>query len=309
MLNIIKHKNIFFLISGLVIIPGIISLILWGMRPGIDFTGGTLLELSVKDAQKEDVKKIFEGQKIEVGSIQDTGTQTYLFRSKPISNEQHQKLLTEIKKAYPGAQETRFETVGPTIGKETTTNAAKAVVVASVMIILYISWAFRHIPKPYSSWSFGIAAVAALIHDALLVIGVFSLLGHYWNVEVDSLFITALLTVMGFSVHDTIVVFDRIRENLRRMRGVPFDHIVNDSIVQTMVRSVSTSLTVIFTLVALVLFGGESIRWFVVALLIGIISGTYSSIFNAAPLLVAWEEWKEKRKNKSGAGFKAGAGL
>lgn len=300
MFNIINKKRLFFLISGIIIIPGIVSLILWGLRPAIDFTGGTLIEFQILNSQfpisNDEIKNVVSEQNIEVGSAQKTSENTYLLRTKAMDNEQHKKVLEEVKKKYPEAQEMRFENVGPSIGKETTRNAALAVLVASAAIILYIAWAFRKIPRPYSSWSFGLCAVAALLHDVLLVIGIFSLLGHFWHVEVDSLFITALLTVMGFSVHDTIVVFDRIRENLRKMIGEPFAVIVNESIVQTLVRSLATSLTVIFTLVAMLLFGGESIRWFVVALLIGIISGTYSSIFNAAPLLVVWEEWKQKRK-------------
>ena len=193
-------------------------------------------------------------------------------------------------------EELRFETVGPVIGQESTRNAFKAVIAASIAIIIYIAASFRQIPKPYSPWKFGVAAVLALIHDVLVVIGIFSLLGHFFHVEIDSLFITALLTVMGFSVHDSIVVFDRIRENLRKMSGEPFDRIVNASLVQTLARSLSTSLTVIFTLFALLLFSGESNRWFIVALLVGITSGTYSSIFNASPLLVIWEERKKPAK-------------
>lgn len=187
----------------------------------------------------------------------------------------------------------KSEIVGPVVGKETTENAIKSVGVAGLAIILYIAYAFREIPKPYSPWKFGITAVIALFHDVLVVVGVFSLLGHFYGVQVDSLFVTALLTVIGFSVHDTIVVFDRIRENLGRATGrVKFSEIVNESLVQTLGRSLTTSLTVLFTLLALILFGGESIRWFVVALFVGIFSGTYSSIFNAAPLLVLWEERK-----------------
>lgn len=185
----------------------------------------------------------------------------------------------------------RSETVGPVIGAETTRNALISVGFASLAIILYIAYAFREIPKPYSPWKFGIAAVVALLHDVLVVMGIFSILGHFYNVEIDSLFVTALLTVIGFSVHDTIVVFDRIRENLRKSSG-SFSQIVNQSLLETLGRSVSTSITVLLTLLALILFGGETIRWFVVALFIGIFSGTYSSIFNAAPLLVLWEERK-----------------
>lgn len=179
------------------------------------------------------------------------------------------------------------ETVGPVIGEELKQNSVKAVGIASLAIIIYIAYAFREIAKPYSPWKWGVSAVIALLHDVLVVVGVFSIL----RVEIDALFVTALLTIIGFSVHDTIVVFDRIRENLQKTAGkTSFTEVVNDSIKQTLGRSIATSLTVIITLVALVLFGGESIRWFIVALLIGIISGTYSSIFNAAPLLVIWEQ-------------------
>lgn len=185
------------------------------------------------------------------------------------------------------------ETVGPVIGAETTRNAIFSIGIASLAIIAYIAYAFREIPKPYSSWKFGVTAVVALLHDVLVVVGIFSLLGHFYGVKVDALFVTAILTVIGFSVHDTIVVFDRIRENLRKTAGkISFTQVVNESLLQTLGRSLSTSLTVLFTLLALILFGGETIRYFVLALFIGVFSGTYSSIFNAAPLLVLWEERK-----------------
>ncbi|MEK7160411.1 MAG: protein translocase subunit SecF, partial [Patescibacteria group bacterium] len=182
--------------------------------------------------------------------------------------------------------------------RELTEKALWAIGMASIAIVCYLAYAFRKVPAPLSGWKFGVCAVTALIHDVIVVTGIFSLLGHYLNVEVDSLFVTALLTIIGFSVHDTIVVFDRIRENMRKMSGKSFAVIVNDSILQTLRRSINTSLTVIFTLLALLFFGGESIRWFIAALLVGIISGTYSSIFNAVPLLVVWEEINEKRQKK-----------
>lgn len=299
MFDIIGKKWLYFLISGLIIVPGIVSLAMFGIRPAIDFTGGTLLEVQsskFKDQnEKDEFTKILKGQNIEIGSIQNTTDDQYLLRTKPIDKEQNQKLQEALKKRYRDLKEIRYETVGPSIGKETALNAVKSVVIASLAIIFFIALAFHKIPKPYSSFKFGICAVFALIHDILVVVGLFSLFGHFFKVEVDSLFITALLTIMGFSVHDTIVVFDRIRENLKKMYGRPFARIVNESILQTMARSLSTSLTVIFTLIALLLFGGETIRWFVVALLIGIISGTYSSVFNAAPLLVLWEEWGKRK--------------
>jgi preprotein translocase subunit SecF len=172
------------------------------------------------------------------------------------------------------------------------------VIISSILILIYIAISFRKVPKPTNSLRFGIATIIALLHDVLVLVGIFSILGHFFSVEIDSLFITAVLTVMGFSVHDTIVVFDRIRENLRKVGGVAFEQVVNESILQTFVRSLNTSLTALLVLFALLLFGGGSIHWFVLALLIGIASGTYSSIFNAAPILVTWHELDQKRKKK-----------
>jgi len=296
MYDIIGKKWWFFIFSGLIIIPGIISLLLWGLRLSIDFTGGSLIELKFKNdsANKQTIEEVVKTEKLELVTITKTRENTYLLRLKPIDKDQNVKLQSELNQKLGQTDELRFETVGPVIGTETTKNAFKAVIFASIAIIVYIALSFRGIPKPYSSWKFGVAAVVALVHDVLVVVGIFSILGHFYHVEIDSLFITALLTVMGFSVHDDIVVFDRIRENMQKLRGEPFDRIVNASLVQTLARSLSTSLTVVFTLFALLLFSGESIRWFVVTLLVGIISGTYSSIFNASPLLVIWEKSKSK---------------
>ena len=204
--------------------------------------------------------------------------------------------MTQLKNKLGSLEQQSYETVGPTIGEETLKNAIYALIVASILIVIYITWSFRSVPKPTSSFRFGVCAIIALIHDVLVLIGLFSIFGHFFGVEIDSLFVTAVLTVIGFSVHDTIVVFDRIRENLRRIGGENFSEVVNDSILQTLDRSLNTSLTVILVLVAMLIFGGETIRWFVVALLIGITSGTYSSIFNASPLLVVWQDLLQKRK-------------
>lgn len=300
MIDIIGKKWWYLIFSTVIIIPGLISLILWGIRPAIDFTGGTLLEFQFLKKESiivnSDLRQALEKEELEIGSIQQSGENTFLVRLKSLDKEKSQKLFSGLSETYGEVKQIRSETVGPLIGQETAQNALKAIIVASIAIIIYVALAFRHIPKPYSSWRFGICAVFALIHDILVVVGIFSLLGHFYRIEVDSLFITALLTVMGFSVHDSIVVFDRIRENLIHLTGKEFSRIVNESIVQTLARSLSTSMTVIITLVALLLFGGESTRWFIAALLIGIISGTYSSIFNAAPLLVIWEEWSLKKR-------------
>jgi len=301
MLNIIARKNLYFLISLLVIIPGTISLFLWGLRLSIDFTGGSkttlLFPRSVNQQVIKNVNNAFKADKIDLVTLQQAD-KTLIIQTKPINERQDAEVLKQLKTSVGNFKQEEFETVGPTIGSETTINAFKTIVIASIMIVLYIAYSFRKIPKPASSWRFGVCAIIALIHDALVVLGIFSLLGHFFLVEVDSLFVTAILTVIGFSVHDTIVVFDRIRENLRRTIGLSFAQVVNDSVSQTLVRSLNTSLTAILVLFTLLLFGGDSIRWFVAALLIGITSGTYSSIFNAAPLLVAWQEWDERRKQK-----------
>lgn len=295
-----RFKYWFFAVSLLVILPGLFSLTRYGLRLSIDFTGGSLLEIQnpkIKNLDGlDEVKKVFRENFIEIGSVQKTGNETYLFRTKEINQRLKTQVLTKINEKFGKTEEVRFETVGPVIGRELTFRALEAVAVASIAIILYIAYAFREIPKPHSPWKFGVAAVAALLHDVLVVVGIFSLLGHFFGVEIDALFVTALLTIIGFSVHDTIVVFDRIRENLQRATGhVLFATVVNESLTQTLGRSLTTSLTVLFTLLALILFGGETIRWFVVVLFVGIFSGTYSSIFNAAPLLVLWEERNDKK--------------
>lgn len=299
-MDIIGKKNWYFLFSGLIIVPGIISLIIWGLTLSIDFTGGSRMEIQssefIVQNSNTEVVKVIKGQGIDVSSVQKSAEDTYIIRTKPLDQNYHNKIKKAVEEKFKDAKELTFQTVGPTIGGETTINAFKAVILASILIILYIAWSFRQVPKPASSWRFAICAILALVHDVLVVVGAFSLLGHFFAVEIDSLFVTALLTVIGFSVHDTIVVFDRIRENLRRMPGVAFDRVVNDSILQTLGRSLNTSLTVLLVLFTLFLFGGESIKWFVVALLIGVASGTFSSIFNASPLLVVWEEWSQRKK-------------
>lgn len=298
-MNIIKHRNIFFIISALVIIPGIISLLTVGLKLGIDFTGGSRLELGFNQNIKGDeIRKIVESQKIQVHNVRISEGNSLTVTTTPISQKQKTSLIEQIRKSYKSVKEKSFDTVGPTIGSETTIKAIQAVLLASVAITLYIAFAFREVSRPLSSWKYGVAAIGALLHDVLLVIGAFSILGHFSGVEIDSLFITAVLTVMGFSVHDTIVVFDRIRENLKKGQNISFDETVNTSVLETFNRSLNTSLTVVIVLFALILFGGESIRWFVVALLIGIVSGTYSSIFNASPLLVVWNNWDRKRKSE-----------
>lgn len=298
-MNIIGHKNWYFGLSLLFLVPGIIALSLWGLNLSIDFSGGSRLTLSFKENVKEktveSIKNVLTNQKIEIASIEKSDKLIFV-RTAPINQHQDNEFINSLSKEFKDVKQQEFEKVGPEIAQETTWNALKAVGIASILIIIYITWSFRQVPKPASSFRFGVCAIIALIHDVLIVIGTFAILGHFFNVEIDSLFVTALLTIIGFSVHDTIVVFDRIRENLKKMGSLNFSKTVNDSIIQTIDRSLNTSLTVILVLITLLLFGGESIRWFVVALLIGITSGTYSSIFNASPLLVLWQEISDKRQ-------------
>ncbi len=299
-MNIIGHKNWYFGLSLLVLVPGVLAIFLWGLNLSIDFTGGSRLTLSfnntVGNNQVQVVNSVLKAEKIKIASIEKSNKLIFV-RTFPLDQNQNNKFINSLSKKLKDVKEQEFETIGPVIGQETTLNALKAVAIASFLIVLYITWSFRKVPKPATSIKFGICAIVALIHDVIVVIGVFAILGHFFGVEVDSLFVTAILTVIGFSVHDTIVVFDRIRENLRIKGGLDFAETVNESIVQAIDRSLNTSLTVVLVLVALLLFGGESIRWFVVALLVGIISGTYSSIFTASPLLVLWQEISSRGKS------------
>lgn len=300
-MDFVKHKNIFFIISGILILPGIISLATKGLRLGIDFTGGTLLEVKsdkFNESKKSEIEEILKKQGVEVSSVQISGNNSFIIRAKEFNQAKNNEVLAELNSKYEKVVESRFETVGPTVGAELTRNAVIAILLSSLLIVLFIAYSFRKVPKPASSFRFGITAVAALMHDALFVLGVFSILGWTLHVEIDSLFVTALLTVIGFSVHDTIVVYDRIRENLIRGRAATFEEAVNLSIWETFSRSLNTSTTVIIVLLALLLFGGDSIRWFVLALLLGIVSGTYSSIFNAAQLLVVWQERSEMKREQ-----------
>ncbi|OGH41348.1 MAG: protein-export membrane protein SecF, partial [Candidatus Levybacteria bacterium RIFCSPLOWO2_01_FULL_40_96] len=267
-MNIIDKKNIYFLISLILIIPGLISLMLFGVNLSIEFTGGSRITVSFPitpaDSDIADIKRILKDEQVKVAGVEKAGKLVFV-RTAPLDQKEYNQFIQDLSGRYKGVKEESFETVGPTIGKEITQNAIKAILLAAVLVVIYISTVFRRVPKPASSIRFGVATILAMGHDVLVVLGAFSIFGHFFGVEVDSLFITAMLTIIGFSVHDTIVVFDRIRENLSKSSD-PFEKVVNDSILQTLNRSLNTSLTVILVLFAMLLFGGESIRWFVVAL-------------------------------------------
>ncbi|MBI4363770.1 MAG: protein translocase subunit SecF [Candidatus Doudnabacteria bacterium] len=297
MLDVIKNYKFWFILSGIILLAGIVSLIAFGLNAGIDFTGGTLSQVRFEKElpQAPAVKSELNSAGFEV-TLQSAADKSMIIRTPPQEAEQHDKLLSVLNEKFGSVTEEQFTSIGPVIGKELRQNAAWQLLLVSLGIVLYIAYVFRRVSKPVSSWKFGISAIIALLHDLLIVVGVFSILGYFLNVQVDSLFITALLTVLGFSVHDTIVVFDRIRENLRTMSGYDLGQIINDSVNQTLIRSINTSLTVLFVLLALLLFGGETIKYFVLALLIGIVAGTYSSIFIASPLLYVWHRWDLRRR-------------
>ncbi len=295
--NIVGKRYLYFAISLLVILPGLIAIgITWvqtgqPFRLAIDFTGGTLLELKFDQPQQfqtDDVVRIFNqfGLSANEVSVQPSGTDTLIIRTKTIDTDTKLEIYQLLRARFGNFIEQRAESVGPVVGTEVAQRAAIAVLLATIAILLYITWAFRRVPRPFR---YGMCAIIALIHDILVVVGFVSILGLFLGWEMDALFLTALLTVMGFSVHDTIVVFDRIRENMTRWRGLSFEEVINHSILQTLDRSINTVLTTLFVLSALILFGGITIRQFAITLFIGLLSGMYSSIFNAAPLLIVWE--------------------
>ncbi|HSX01600.1 MAG TPA: protein translocase subunit SecF [Candidatus Saccharimonas sp.] len=299
-MNLIGKRKWWYAISIVMIVPGVISLCVWGLNLGIDFNSGQLSVLSgtVPAATVQQAANGLGFQDVQV--VAGGSNQTQVRFRDPAPQSQHEANHQKFKAALTvkGIEELSFDSVGPTVSRDIASSAILSLLLAAIAIVLYIAYAFRNVPAPASSWSFGFMAIAALLHDALFVLGVFSLLGHFFGIEIDALFVTAILTVIGFSVHDTIGVFDRVRENLRRRKGT-FEEIVNMSILETLARSINTSATVLLTLLALFLFGGQSIRWFVLALLIGIASGTYSSIFNASPLLVTWHNWRLKRAEQA----------
>jgi preprotein translocase subunit SecF len=262
MIDWMKYRLVYFLISGIVIIAGIFSLAKWGLKLGIDFTGGVVFEYRFSDGQNE------------------------TFKYPPLNEKELEKIRQDFKEKK--AEEILFESVGPSIGPELVKKTIYAMIIATSGILLWVAYQFK-------SFKFGISATLATFHDSLVVIGIYSILGHFFNAEVDFLFVTALLTILSFSVHDTIVVYDRVRETQKKYGGNIYD-LANKALSETMVRSLNNSFTIIFMLAALLLLGGTTIKWFAATLLIGTISGTYSSPFVAVPILVTWDEFQKKIK-------------
>jgi preprotein translocase subunit SecF len=300
MLHVVERKWVYFAISGLLIVPGVVFLLLGGLKPGIEFKGGTLLDVRFEPpapavseivavmttlGRSEAIVQAAEGGRIEIRT----------FEMKPEQIVATQKALQD--KFGASLKDVSSSVVSPSFSGELIQNAIRSITLASFLIVFLIAFAFRTFG--WGAFRYGIAAIIALLHDAAVVLGLFAMLGFFFNVEIDSLFVTAVLTIIGFSVHDTIVVFDRIRENLRLNPGEALNPVINFSIMQTLARSVITSLTVVFTLLALFLFGGFSMRNFALALLVGIVSGTYSSIFNASQIVSLWQELEDRVRGRA----------
>ena len=303
--DFIGRRKIWYILSAILILPGLLALAIWHLNVGIDFKGGTVQDISYSGVRPpvDSIRSNLAKQGIKGVSVQTSGTSDILIRYPNQTGVTPRSVGDQILKSFggtPSVKEVQFSNIGESVAKSSLQQSAWAVALTSLAIIFFVAFSFRSVPKPASSWRFGLTAIAALAHDILFVIGAFALIGHYFpSIEVDSLFITAILTILGFSVNDTIVVFDRIRENLRRSPGKTFGEVANSSLNQTLARSINTSTTVLLVLLALLLLGGGSVRNFILALTLGVAIGTYSSIFNASPLLVSWQGLVDRSKTRA----------
>lgn len=296
--NFTKYSVIYYIFSGLLIIATIVSLSMFGLKFGIEFVGGSNMEVTFQKIQTSDaIQTALKSFNLGEITVQPTGVTGDILQFKGVDEATHQQILTALNKLTPTTEKS-FEYIGPSIGQELRNKTELAIVLALVAITLYIAFAFRKVSRPVSSWKYGITSLIALFHDVLIPIGIFSVLGHFYNVEITIPIVAALLTILGFSVHDTIVIFDRIRENILRRGMGQFEDTVNWSLTQTLGRSISTVVTVEFVLVSLYFLGGETLKYFALTLIIGITSGAYSSIFIASPLLVSWYKWSAHRELK-----------
>jgi len=293
----IKKRKIFFIFSGILLLISVVSLSFWGLNFGIDFTGGSLLE--VKFSQERPaitkIKEALKEEKLNSLIVQPSGEDSYILRFQEIEETVHNQVIAKLYTLDKNLEEKRFDAVGPVIGEELKRRTFWAIILSLLAIISYIGWAFRKVSWPIASWKYGLIAVIALFHDIIIVLGLFSILGHFAHIEVGVPFVAALMTILGYSVNDTIVIFDRIRENLIKAHKEHFEDIIQHSVKQSYVRSINTSLTTLAVLISIFFFGGETIRDFIMALIAGIFFGTYSSLFIASPLLVVWENWKHRK--------------
>ena len=289
-----KRKTLWFIISVTILVLGVAALSIWKLPLGIDFKGGAEMDIKFSSqVSKTDLQdKLSTISQARGVTVVETDGGVYAIRVLPISDTEHNQIISQLKDKLGDLTEQQYAAVGPAVSSDLTRKAVIAVILASITILLYLAYSFRTVSYPVSSWKFGATALAALLHDLLITAGVFAIMAHFLKYEVDTSFITALLTVMGFSVHDTIVVFDRVRENLSKQRvntAEEFEQVTENSLAETLNRSLSTSLTVLMTLTALAILGGGTIRPFILTLLAGVAIGTYSSIFTATPLLVIWQ--------------------
>lgn len=297
-MDFIKYRKIYYGFSLIIVFISIFVLLTFGLKLGIDFKGGSILEgnyskiLPANDKIKEVLNKIG----LSDSQIQQTDRNSILIRFKEVDEAKHQEIKSVLENlgkdvnADNNFSEISFESLGPAIGRELKMDTLKAIILVLVLIFAYIAYAFRGVSYPLKSWKYGVVTLVTLFHDIIIPLGAFALLGVYKNIEINISFVAAILTVLGYSVHDTIIVFDRIRENLSRAKKLNFEEVINQSLKETFLRSINTSLTVIFVLLVIYFFGGETIKYFSLALLIGIATGTYSSIFIASPLLFTWQK-------------------
>lgn len=298
---VINYRKIFYAISIILVLASFTAIAVWGLNFGIDFKGGSIIEVEYEGERPAQQSVEMSLSTLELGqSIRPTGENGYIIRMREIDSAEKTELLKALTEGGSlNIVEKRFDSIGPVLGSEALRKSVVSIVLVLLAIIIFIAFAFRKVSEPISSWKYGLIAIVALAHDVIIPTGAFAVLGYLKGYEVDTLFITALLVVLGFSVHDTIVVFDRIRENLQKSSGKKlFEQIVGESISQTVVRSINTSLTTLFALVVLYFVGGESTQHFSLALIIGIVAGTYSSIFIGSPLLVTWQKWQGRKSKK-----------
>ncbi len=294
-INFLKYRKIYFIFSGILITGSLVSLCVFGLNPGIDFTGGSILEIEYKTERPSNQEIKDALSELDLGEIylQPTEEKGVILRMKDISEENHQEIINKLAEEKE-VEELRFESIGPVIGKELKEKTGIVVVLSLLAIVLYIAFAFRRLTFPAKSWQYGVASLFALFHDVLIPLGIFSLLGKFYGLQIAIPVVVALLTVLGYSINNTVVIFDRIRENL--LKGVGKDYIdtVNQALNQSLTRSINTSLTTLFVLIAIFFLGGETLKYFALALIMGIVAGTYSSLFLVSPILVSWLKWRKR---------------
>jgi len=294
-----KYSKIYYIVSAVLIVASIVSLFAYGLKFGIEFTGGAVIDLTFTNQRpsNDQIKNQLSEFNLSDLTVKPVGNQGATLQLSGVDEATHQKILSKLNELSP-VQENSFQYIGPSVGQELRNKTEIAILLALVAITIYIAFAFRKVSRPVSSWKYGITSLIALIHDILIPLGLFSVLGKFYNVEITIPVVAALLTVLGFSVHDTIVIFDRIRENILRRGMGNFQETVDWSLNQTIGRSLSTVFSTLIVLFAIFFFGGDTLKYFALTLIVGITSGAYSSIFIASPLLVSWKSYDEKKMQK-----------